>query len=59
MRVHLHRNLSQRQYMFALGIDPTKAASLFDSIAPSRMMKQHPFCNFGYPLIAFSSSKTT
>jgi uncharacterized membrane protein len=22
-------------------------------------IKQHPFCNFGYPVIAFSSSKTT
>jgi len=25
----------------------------------ARKIKQHSFCNFGYPLIAFSSLKTT
>jgi len=35
--VHLHRNLNQKQYIFALRNAPTTAVKLFGSIALSRI----------------------
>ncbi len=37
--VRLRQNLDQQQYMFALGVNPTTAVKLFDSIAPSRIRR--------------------
>jgi hypothetical protein len=37
--VHLYRNLNQKIYIFALGIDPTTAVKLFDNITPNHIRK--------------------
>jgi hypothetical protein len=37
--VDLHRDVNQKQHIFALGIDPSTVAWLFDSIAPSRIRR--------------------
>jgi len=37
--VHLHRNLNQKQHIFAFQIAPVTAVKLLDSIAPSRIIK--------------------
>jgi len=37
--VHLYRNLNQKKYIFALGIDPTTAVKLFDNITPNHIRK--------------------
>jgi len=37
--VHLHRNLNQKQYTFALRIAPAKTFKLLDNIAPSHANK--------------------
>jgi hypothetical protein len=37
--VHLYRNLNQKMYIFALGIDPTTAVKLFDNITPNHIRK--------------------
>jgi len=37
--VHLHRNLNQKQPIFAFQIAPATAVKLLDSIAPSRVNK--------------------
>ncbi len=37
--VHLHRNLSQKQLVFALNLDPAAAIQLFGSVAPTRSRK--------------------
>jgi hypothetical protein len=37
--VDLHRNLNQKQYIFAFRIAPAKVVKLLDSIAPSRIRR--------------------
>jgi hypothetical protein len=37
--VHLHRNLNQKQHIFAFQIAPVTAVKLLDSITSSRIIK--------------------